>query len=676
MQAAIPADEEARLEALRELEILDSAPEEEFDDLALIASQICGTPISMISLVDRNRQWFKSKVGFEAPETSRDIAFCAHTILERDLLVVPDATRDPRFSDNPFVKADPGVRFYAGAPLRTPDGYALGTLCVLDRKPRKLTGEQENALRALSRQVEAQMELRHRLICERRHADEALHEKEVSVRMLAEQMPAVLWSVDRNLRFTSSMGAGLANLNQRPDQFNGLTLFDYFGTEDADFHAIAAHRKALAGESVTYETEWKRRTFASHVEPLRHSDGKIYGVIGVAFDVTDRKMIQQELENSVSLLRTTLDSTADGILVLDHEGNIVTFNRKFLETWKISDKTAATANRDELLESVLDQVKDPGIFVQLAMRSYARQDSETFDVVEFKDGRIFERYTRPQVLAGKSVGKVLSFRDVTARRRADQEIEEHVSLLKATLDATTDGILVVDENGKMVNFNRKFIEMWRIPEFIAESRDDNRALAWVLDQVKDPERFIKKVKELYAQPDSKSYDWLEFKDGRIFERYSQPQKIGGRTVGRVWSFRDVTDRRLMEMTLKRQGRYFDHIFDGVVVTDLDGKIVDWNPGAARMFGYSKQEALGHTPTLVHRVEDSDLTATMLRAMRREGRWSGEVTFVRKDGSEGVAETLVVSLGDEYGRPLGAIFVNRDVTELKRLRGESPKSAAR
>jgi PAS domain S-box-containing protein len=228
----------------------------------------------------------------------------------------------------------------------------------------------------------------------------------------------------------------------------------------------------------------------------------------------------------------------------------------------------------------------------------------------------------------------------------------------------------------MVNFNRKFIEMWRLPAFVAESRDDNRALAWVLDQLKDPERFIKKVKELYAQPDSKSYDWLEFKDGRIFERYSQPQKIGGKTVGRVWSFRDVTDRRLMEMTLKRQARYFDHIFDGVVVTDLEGKIVDWNPGAARMFGYTKEEALGHTPAIFHRPEDAGLTATMLGAMRTEGRWSGETTFLHKDGSEGFAETLVVSLGDEYGRPLGAIFVNRDVTELKRLRKEKPKTAVR
>jgi PAS domain S-box-containing protein len=321
-------------------------------------------------------------------------------------------------------------------------------------------------------------------------------------------------------------------------------------------------------------------------------------------------------------------------------------------------------------------VKDPGGFVQLAMRSYARPDAPTLDVVEFKDGRIFERYTRPQILGGKSVGRVLSFRDVTARRRADREIEENVSLLRATLDATTDGILVVDDNGKMLNFNRKFIEMWRIPEHVAESRDDNRALAWVLDQLKDPERFIKKVKELYAQPESKSYDWLEFKDGRIFERYSQPQKIGGKSVGRVWSFRDVTERRLMDMTLKRQGRYFDHIFDGVVVTDLDGKIVDWNPGAARMFGYSKEEAVGKTPTLLHAPGDFELTGKMLSTMRKEGRWSGEMPFVRKDGSEGVAETLVVSLGDEFGRPLAAIFVNRDITELKRLRDERPKTATR
>ena len=149
-----------------------------------------------------------------------------------------------------------------------------------------------------------------------------------------------------------------------------------------------------------------------------------------------------------------------------------------------------------------------------------------------------------------------------------------------------------------------------------------------------------------------------------------------KTVGRVWNFRDATDRRLMEMTLKRQARYFEHIFDGVVVTDLDGRIVDWNPGAARLFGYTKEEAVGQTPAIVHRPEDApELTGKMLKAMRREGRWSGEMRFRRKDGAEGVAETLVVSVGDEYGRPLAAIFVSRDITELKSLRGESPPRSA-
>jgi PAS domain S-box-containing protein len=665
MRAALPADEEERLEALRELEILDTDPESEFDDLALIASQICGTPVSAISLIDRNRQWFKSAVGFEAKETPRDVAFCAHAILQRDLFIVPDALDDPRFSTNPLVKLDPKIRFYAGAPLRTSDGHAVGTLCVIDRTPRQLTEKQESALRALSRQVEAQIELRRRLIAERKHADEALHDKEVSVRVLVDQMPAVLWSVDPNLRFTSFMGAGLAGIGQKPGQFEGLTLFDYFGTNEPAFRPIAAHRKALLGKSVSYEVEWKGRTFAAHVEPFRHTDGAIKGVIGSALDITKQKSTEKELEKSVSLLQATLDSTADGIMVLDHDGNIVAYNKKFLETWKIPESMTSSANRDALLSFVLDQVKDPGGFVQLAMRSYARQDAQTLDVVEFRDGRVFERYTGPQMLGGKSVGKVLSFRDVTARRRADHEIEESLSLLRATLEATTEGILVVDNNGKMVNFNRKFTEMWRIPESVLESRDDNKALAWVLDQLKDPERFIKKVKELYAQPDSKSYDWLEFKDGRIFERYSQPQKIGGQTVGRVWSFRDVTDRRLMELTMKRQARTFDHIFDGVIVTDLEGKIVDWNPGAARMFGYSKEEAVGKTPEMLHpSSENGDLTAAMLRTMRKEGRWSGEMPFVRKDGSKGVADTLVVSLGDEYGRPLAAIFVNRDITELK------------
>lgn len=158
------ADEPARLASLRRYRILDTDPEGAFDDLALLASQICGTPIALITLVDEDRQWFKARVGISISETARSISFCAHAIEQHDLFVVPDTTDDARFRDNPLVQQAPRIRFYAGAPLVTPEGHALGTLCVVDRVPRRLTDAQTRALDALRRQAEAQLELRRSLV--------------------------------------------------------------------------------------------------------------------------------------------------------------------------------------------------------------------------------------------------------------------------------------------------------------------------------------------------------------------------------------------------------------------------------------------------------------------------------------------------------------------------------
>jgi anti-sigma regulatory factor (Ser/Thr protein kinase) len=154
------SNETARLAALRQYRILDTEPEQAFDDLTFLASQICRTPIALITLLDEERQWFKSRVGTSATETARSIAFCAHTIQQDDVFVIPDTLSDERFRENPFVVGEPWFRFYAGAPLVTRDGHALGSLCVFDRVPRILTPEQEAALVALRRQAIAQLELR------------------------------------------------------------------------------------------------------------------------------------------------------------------------------------------------------------------------------------------------------------------------------------------------------------------------------------------------------------------------------------------------------------------------------------------------------------------------------------------------------------------------------------
>ena len=215
------SNESQRLLALERLKILDTLTEEDFDDLSLIASQICDTPIALVSLVDESRQWFKSKQGLDATETPREFAFCAHAILQEDLFIVNDSTKDERFFDNPLVTNAPNVIFYAGAPLLSPDGFPIGTLCVIDTKPKNLTEIQKQSLKALSRQISRLLELKVEIEVKNQYA-ERLEPKRIAIENLTEGV--VLQGPD--FRITQFNDAALKILGLTGDQLTGKTSLD------------------------------------------------------------------------------------------------------------------------------------------------------------------------------------------------------------------------------------------------------------------------------------------------------------------------------------------------------------------------------------------------------------------------------------------------------------------
>ncbi|MDQ9169146.1 EAL domain-containing protein [Oxalobacteraceae bacterium R-40] len=352
---ATPAqDENSRMEALLRYDILDTPAESGFDDITLLASQICETPIAIITLLDEKRQWFKSHFGIEITETPREIAFCAHTILQKELFVVEDAAQHPSFVSNPMVVADPHIRFYAGAPLVTPEGYAIGTLSVIDRVPRKLNDAQLNALRALSRNVVRLFELRRnmtmlgRMIEARDKAERALKqardqlERKVFERtnMLMEEMrsriqekevadalinssPGIFYVFDRHGRFLRWNRNLLTVTGYSDEEMRHAHPLDFFPDEKEKKLVQEKIEEAFENGNVFVEACLLTKQGKCIPHLFSGTRIKVEGVdciSGMGMDITERKQFETSLIEAQERYRRLIEVSPEAIFVLkkDH----------------------------------------------------------------------------------------------------------------------------------------------------------------------------------------------------------------------------------------------------------------------------------------------------------------------------------------------------------------------
>ncbi|MDB9522840.1 response regulator [Dolichospermum circinale CS-1225] len=407
MKALLRNDEAGRIEALLQYRILDTQSEREFDDITRLASFICATPMAVMTLVDTDRQWFKSKIGLEASETPRSMSFCNHAIQQPDPMIIPDATLDPRFVDNPLVTSDPNIRFYAGIPLINDDGYGLGALCVIDDIPRQLAPQQIEALNILGRQVMQQLEWR-------RNLDSLL-------------LSTVLDTVNALVIVLNPEGE-IIGFNRACEETTGYSdnevrnqCFWNVFTEPKRRRTVRSifEKIKLSKGLREYENYWRIKDGSLRLinwsnRTVSNENGEIEFIVCTGIDITERKQAEESLKRQLA----AVEATSDGISIVDKQGNYLYLNSSYVNIFGYSHATELLGkNWQEVYEQEQVKLFEKNIFPELMKQGYwhgetiaQRKDSSNFpaemSLTKLKDG-----------------GFICVGRDISKRKEAEEELK-------------------------------------------------------------------------------------------------------------------------------------------------------------------------------------------------------------------------------------------------------------
>ncbi|CAI3794048.1 PAS domain S-box protein [Rheinheimera sp. MM224] len=449
MRAVFPPNEAERLATLYTLNILDTAPEAAFDALVQLASHICQTPCAVLTLVDKDRQWFKTKIGFDHHQTHRDISFCAHSILEpNELTYVPDASKDPRFADNPDVTKPDGIRLYAGAPLTLSNGAVLGTLCVVDSKVRELTAEQRQGLSLLGMQAVQLLEARQKA--------ELYYQQQRTLTTVINHAPVLLGQIDTHFRYVFCNHKYAEWFGIEPDFAVGKTILQVFG--EAPFaEAKPSLEKCLAGETVSFQAKPANgQIFDVNFVPQKNHKGLVESIIIIAANVTE--VHQQQLQ--IKQEHDRMDAIINGSNLGTWEWNVQTGTTIFNERWFTLIGLTSKQQTSVDLWAELSHPED-------LIRCTEQLEQHFAKLTPYYDCTFRMKHKAGHWVWIHAIGKVMSWTaegepllmfgvhsDVTTALEKETEILETRSWLQAIIDSSTEVALIsTDPLGTIRLFN-------------------------------------------------------------------------------------------------------------------------------------------------------------------------------------------------------------------------------